>query len=1678
MAEVKVGILVSDNGSTAKVNKDAASLRKNLEGAASAAKSIKASPTLAAAKAGSESGLSRGATGVGGGNDSKDFARQAQGLGGLVHVYATFAANIFAVTAAFSALSKAADYTNMVEGLNQLGAASGKNLGTMAKNMSILSDGALSLKAAMEATAQGSAAGLTGKQMEQMTLVAKKASQALGRDMGDALSRLSRGITKIEPELIDELGIMVKVDRATQDYARTIGKTVTSLTDFERRQAYANAALKEGLDKFGGIEIDANPFTKLQAGFINLLYSGGELLNKVLGPIAKMLGESPLALGAVMAGITTMLVSKAIPALSNWRNQLEETAKFDKLMAQKKLADADKSGLAVAQHNMRITEQMAEVELAEVQKHQDKLRSLKESTGKKVGGKKALEILGREDVKTITDKELLHLQTVAARELKKGNVEVADSYNKSAEALRNYREAERAYTVSREKAVQATLKETSALSTYKQLRMASAQADRAYASRKAASTAVEVAALEGPTAGFKKLHEEVQKSRQVMESGARGVGVFGASMTYLKGSIGIATMAITNFVNAFGWITMVIGAVVGVVSLLNSVWSENAKEAEAFAKSITTSADAIEGAGRTISWVSKKGDIFKTENVQAYANALNEVSGAFSTVVDTFTQNSGKVSGIWDTAKDFWAHKAGKGMQDEAQASALGTIQKTLQLVDPSKLNEVESTLKGILGVTDLSKTSINKMFDGLDREDSVAVLSRLDIEMKKINSSTMIGAASLTEFKDSLKQISKDYESFTQSLASSDPFAKLGASLISMTTALVRSTDKLKSLSDLLKDDKVLSQLPPGLQGYLKGLGNGPISAQSNIESSKKTLVGIEKDYNERLAEYEQHSKVATEQGMGSSKESREALEYLKMAEKAKADYTKKLGISEAEAKKYGETISTVINKGFEQSVVYIDKAYNNVAQVAAATFQSIVMSGLQGAGAPDAQYNLKVQEIGVQRELIRATIALNDTMFKVQLESEISRSKEGSPERIAAQTALTLFKAGSASMGAALKNDNYSAEIKSKLAPEYQRKKAAEGNLLQLGAQSRGAAVSRDIGRVGEEGSQAQKDIDIKIKSLSIERERREVLASYPELYNENLAAQRILDLEKLQGYQIDKEYQTYETKWNQDNIRLKSANAQNQLAIIKTMNQDTINYNNSTSHTMKENSDAVLKIEMDNLDKLQKAQKRVFDLEQRRMNITIKNNTQIYDTMNSLNDMLAANGKLTDSALIKSKADIDLAKENMSVKQELAILEQSKKGRIIELDKQILSAQGNADAKKSLLASKSEELKLYEGEKQSIIFINNLKKEQIKLQSDHQVTLVKTEDTMRSIERGGAGGFDKYMGALSDDFSNKLTQMIKAAKSAGDTFNQGLITGIDAGIDELYKAIQTSTLTLKGTVKYIRNALSDVFRDTAAQILKNSWKEVTKAFLPQTEADKSALAMTVHSSAMQQHSMALATAGRFVTSTSSLNKTTAELTATGQESFIDKLLGSMGMFGQAIQIFLSAINSFSISGAMKGASEGSGFLGTIGGFFKGMFGGGEAAGVTNALTTAADASMFLLARGGVLSGARGLSQYSNSVVDSPTMFAFAKGGVPPSKGLMGEAGSEAIMPLRRDSRGNLGVSGGGGITNTIEINITVENGKADSNTLGDASTMAGQLGNAIKLAVNQELLKQTRPGGLLAR
>lgn len=124
---------------------------------------------------------------------------------------------------------------------------------------------------------------------------------------------------------------------------------------------------------------------------------------------------------------------------------------------------------------------------------------------------------------------------------------------------------------------------------------------------------------------------------------------------------------------------------------------------------------------------------------------------------------------------------------------------------------------------------------------------------------------------------------------------------------------------------------------------------------------------------------------------------------------------------------------------------------------------------------------------------------------------------------------------------------------------------------------------------------------------------------------------------------------------------------------------------------------------------------------------------------------------------------------------------------------------------------------------------------------------------------------------------------------------------------------------------------------------------------------------------------------------------------------------------------------------------------------------------------------AKGGIFES--GLEAFAlGGVVNSPTFFKFASGGSF-KKGLMGEAGPEAILPLKRGSDGSLGVAmNGGGASGDTIVNITInqsgDSSDSKESSSGDQADSARKMARQIETVVLETIMKQKRPGGVLYR
>ena len=298
----KIQIDIEVNGKMTKATVDAKKLRGQLDGLDDAQKKT--------TKSGDK--FQKGLKGVGeqSANASKNFSKFSMGMGGFVGVYASLAAQLFAVSAAFQFLKRAGDLEALKAGQIAYASSTGTALRTLARDIQAATASQVAFVDASQAAAIGTAAGLSTDQLTRLGKAAADASQILGRDVTDSFNRLVRGVTKAEPELLDELGIILRLKDATEEYATAIGKTPEQLTQFEKSQAVANNVLGQAEEKYSAI-LDVvgrtpNQFAQLGIAFEEILDSIKEVVAVMAGPFATALKDTPLiaasAFGLLLSG--------------------------------------------------------------------------------------------------------------------------------------------------------------------------------------------------------------------------------------------------------------------------------------------------------------------------------------------------------------------------------------------------------------------------------------------------------------------------------------------------------------------------------------------------------------------------------------------------------------------------------------------------------------------------------------------------------------------------------------------------------------------------------------------------------------------------------------------------------------------------------------------------------------------------------------------------------------------------------------------------------------------------------------------------------------------------------------------------------------------------------------------------------------------------------------------------------------------------------------------------------------------------------------------------------------------------------------------------------------------------------------------------------------------------------
>lgn len=1142
--DIRLGVEVTDSGSTKKtevsideLNKklaDAKSLTKDLQKELKALSSAQAGGTAGSRKISDsvqQYGVQRGVAGLTGAS-ARDFANQAQGLDGLVRLYATYAANIFALGAAFRGLSTSIDTDNMIKGLDQLGAAVGRNLGGLSKKFAELSGGAISMREAMQAVAQTSSGGMSTRNIERLAKVASSASMALGVAMPDAVNRLSRGITKLEPELLDELGIMTRLEPAMNAYAREVGKATSQLTDFERRQAFANAVLLEGETKFGAIsDIAANPYDKLLASLKNVMQVGASFINGFLAPVADLLSSSPTALSTGIAALAAVILRQALPAIGQVKQGLTDAAEAASEVAKTRSRDALNARSNLDSLILAKAEDMADKE-ANIQFAAQK--RIEEIRGKSLRETSLAYKLLDKTVQEVTESELRGAENHAKSLDRRGRKEEAAAYREITAAIKAQQIAEENLEKKKLQSIATLEKQAKGdkTSIFGLTQSLAIEAQTTAVKKTIIANAAYNASLIGVTGSWKLMKAEIDASGlalsrfQVLAIKAQA-GL--AILAGIASTVGSAFLRLTNLLG-------IIGIVVGVFTTLDHYLSSNAKEASEFSSALEEVDSSSKNLHRTLDQLGKTLAFNTIEGINAMAQALDNLNASTTKAVDAAKKNKSAITSVWSVIGNEVSKIWGGDVESKLAAALSQSVIDVLELVQNTGLKDTaREKFKQILGVDSLDTSSVRKAITDLS--------STGKIELEKFRESLTLSMnnsnSRLQSFVVATTASTRAYQQFIQATAQTSPLFRVGATL----------QDLGKTMFDISREAELgaveidavithLSKIPDAGIVFGKEFISNLVDIREEfvhqgtaIEKYKKLVINLEKEMSKhtltlpRNYDVESDPNNLAKTGFEPQVNAINVLRKLVQEKKAieESILTLQTNQSEKARKLFISSMDTAFTKGAE----LIRVSFGQSLEKAAIAIGKATLLGLTGENRASAENELVKKELEIQLNAIKTNIdliasqetlkaSLDELSANMALLSGIESGKSGSDLKMLqdAKEAAGIFSKiinsggtpDSATANSMTSDSNIALMVRSKGLGFTQR--TAEQNeakiLVQGQMQAQGIAGGINIKNGQLEDTQKLLNLEMQLKQIS--QGRAAAVAQIVTILNEESVRQQV--------------------------------------------------------------------------------------------------------------------------------------------------------------------------------------------------------------------------------------------------------------------------------------------------------------------------------------------------------------------------------------------------------------------------------------------------------------------------------------------------------------------------------------------------------------------------------------------
>jgi len=300
---------------------------------------------------------------------------------------------------------------------------------------------------------------LSNDRLTKFTALAQKTALIMGTDLTSAFNDLIVGVARQSKLILDNLGVIVDIEKANRDYAKSLGKTSDALTDNEKKTALLNQVIQKLEENTKGIDVTKliTPWEKMVsrievgikdvrmefAGFVNdvmdwseglggaiyeFLYSTEEINKelKKMDDLAEIEYRYQNSL-KIMSADRKKIIEDSVVQQIRWRKEIEKQYELEQKMAfvsvfQKIIDDAKQVDEILS------LEEISKKSLVQFEGFQKGLNTITDTTGKELEkanekNKKDKEKQDREEQKRL---EKLRQLAKEAAELQLGDLKMSD----------------------------------------------------------------------------------------------------------------------------------------------------------------------------------------------------------------------------------------------------------------------------------------------------------------------------------------------------------------------------------------------------------------------------------------------------------------------------------------------------------------------------------------------------------------------------------------------------------------------------------------------------------------------------------------------------------------------------------------------------------------------------------------------------------------------------------------------------------------------------------------------------------------------------------------------------------------------------------------------------------------------------------------------------------------------------------------------------------------------------------------------------------------------------------------------------------------------------------------------------------------------------------------------------